>query len=591
MHPASTIIPTPTRVRLSRWVVAAAALIGVAACQSMPAAALSAADETADTILSNARVYTVETSQPWAEAVAIRDGKILAVGSVADIAARRGPQTEVVDLGGRLLMPAFGDAHAHPIFGGMSHARCALHSGRTVDDYRAIISACIAAAPDTGVIYGVGWEDSLFPPNGSPRKEVLDALATDRPLIFVSVGGHSLWLNSRALELAGITRDTPDPANGVIDRDASGEPSGALQEAAMALADAIVPAPTEADLQTAIAYTVEHFNSLGITSWHDAGVEFTADGGSSVIDAYRVVRDRGDLTMHVAIDLKWQNENTLDQLPALYRAQQTAADMGFVANSVKFYLDGVIPQQTAAMLAPYEGTDVRGESHISPDILDLAVTTIEAHGMQAHVHAIGDGAVREALDAFAVARAHNGPMDGRHMISHLNVIDPADQPRFGQLGVTAIFQPLWACDEPYMRLTIERIGPARAGYIYPANSVLKGGGRIAYGADWSVASANPLEGLEVALTRIAPGVTDAAPLIAGERVTLEQAVRAYTLDVAYVNHLDDRTGSIAAGKSADLIVLDHDIFTIPATDISKTKVLVTLFEGRAVFGDLDAIAP
>jgi predicted amidohydrolase YtcJ len=384
-------------------------------------------------------------------------------------------------------------------------------------------------------------------------------------------------------------RDTPDPKNGTIDRDQNGEPVGGLEESAMALVEPLVPPPSAKDLEGAILYTVRLFNSMGITSWHDAAVEWDKGGTSKAIDAYKVVRDSGALTMHTVMDLRWNNDRGIDQLPDLLQVAARARAIGLTANGVKFFIDGVIPQQTAAMLTPYEGTSVRGAAQITLAALGDAVSQIDARGMQSHFHAIGDAGVREALDAVAIARQRDGLRDTRPMISHMNVIDPADQPRFAKLDVTAIFQPLWACDEPYMRLTMERIGPVRSGYIYPSNSILKSGGRIAYGADWSVASANPFEGVEVALTRVGPEST-LAPLNANERVTLAQAVRAYTLNVAYVNHLDKETGSIVPGKSADLIVLDRDLFKIPTTDIHNAKVLVTLFRGKPVFGSLDGAA-
>jgi predicted amidohydrolase YtcJ len=240
------------------------------------------------------------------------------------------------------------------------------------------------------------------------------------------------------------------------------------------------------------------------------------------------------------------------------------------------------------MLAPYEGTDVKGATQITPDALAAAVAQLDAHNMQSHFHAIGDAGVRQALDAVERARKGGGTHDTRPMISHMNVIDPADQPRFARLDVTAIFQPLWACNEAYMDLAIERIGPKRATYIYPSGSVLRFGGRLAYGADWSVASANPMEGIEVALTRVAPE-GDRPPLGTGERVTLAQALRAYTLNVAYVNHLDKQTGSLAPGKSADIIVLDRNLFETPVRQIHSTKVLLTLFRGREVFGKLQPL--
>jgi predicted amidohydrolase YtcJ len=544
-----------------------------------------------DLILTNGRVYTVEAAKPWAQAVAVKDGKILEVGSVAEIARLKRSNTKVVDLGGRLLMPAFGDAHAHPVFGGLSYSRCSLHEGKSLEDYQRIIADCVAKSPGQGTVFGSGWNQALFPPNGVPRKEILDAVTTVRPLIFES-DGHTLWVNSKALELANITRETPDPPNGKIDRDpATGEPVGGLEEAAMGLMEKLTPPPTAKDREAAIGYTVKLFNSLGITSWHDAMVEWDASGASAVLDAYKAVKDRGELSVHTALDLQWNNGRGLDQLPDILKLTDRAHTMGLRATGVKFFIDGVIPQQTAAMLAPYEGTTEKGASQIPLETLAEAVTQLDAKGLQAHFHAIGDGGVREALDAVQRARARDGMTDTRPMISHLNVVDPADQPRFGQLGVTAIFQPLWACDEPYMRLTVERIGPKRAGYIYPANSILKAGGKLAYGADWSVASANPLEGIEVALTRIAPGDANAKPLLADEGVTLAQAVQAYTLNVAYVNHLDKQTGSILAGKSADLIVLDRDIFAIPTTEISKAKVLLTLFQGREVFGGFSMLRP
>lgn len=543
------------------------------------------APEAADLILTNGRVYTVEDGKPWAEAVAIKDGRILAVGTRAEIARRKGAKTQVVDLHGRFLMPAFGDAHAHPIFGGMSHARCSLHAGKTLDDYRRIIADCVKKTPGTGTIFGSGWNQTLFPPKGIPDKKLLDEISKDRPLIF-EADGHTLWVNSKALELAGITKDTPDPKNGTIDRDpVTGEPVGGLEESAMALVDKLVPPPTDKDLQGAISYTVRFFNSMGITSWHDAAVEWDKGGTSRALDAYQAVRDRGELTMHTAMDLRWNNDRGIEQMSDILKLSARAKEIGLAANGVKFFIDGVIPQQTAAMLAPYEGTDVKGATQINLDTLSEAVAALDAKGMQSHFHTIGDAAVREALDAVERTRGRDGMTDTRPMMSHMNVIDPADQPRFAKLGVTAVFQPLWACNEAYMDLTKERIGPVRSTYIYPSGSILRAGGRLAYGADWSVASANPFEGIEVALTRIAPeGKFE--PLEPREAITLAQALRAYTLNVAYVNHLDKQTGSIAVGKSADLIVLDQDLFKIPARQIHTTRVMLTLFQGRAVHGSL-----
>ena len=571
-----------------RCATLAVVLAAASGCQSLPR---SAGTGGADLIFTNARVYTVEPGQPWAQAVAIKDGKILAVGGADEIARRGGSNTRVVDLGGRLLMPSFGDMHVHPIFGGLAYSRCSLHAGQSLRDYQAIISKCIANSPGNGPLYGVGWEDSLFPPNGIPRKEVLDQVSRDRPLIFESVGGHTYWLNSKALEVAGITKNTPNPPNGVIDRDpATGEAVGGLQESAMDLAKSLIPVPTPAEMQESILYTAKLFNSLGITNWHDAGIEVLPDGSSPTFEAYKAVHDRGQLTTNVTLALKWANDRSLDQLPVLLSLSQRARLAGLSANSIKFYVDGVIPQKTALMLAPYENSGrERGKPQIPVDVLNQAVAEVEARGLQAHIHAIGDGAVRIALDSYEAARARNGVKDGRHLISHLNVVDPADQPRFGKLGAIAQFQPTWSSWYPYMELTETAIGAGRMAYIYPSGGIHRSGGILAYGADWPVATANPFEGLEVAVTRRTAGDANAKPLLPHEGITLAEAVKAHTLNVAYASHLERQTGSIAPGKSADLIVVDRDIFAVPITDVSKAKVLMTMFKGKPVFGEIDQI--
>ncbi|WP_343521608.1 amidohydrolase [Sphingomonas sp.] len=545
---------------------------------------------TADTILTNGRIYTVDKKQPWAQSVAIKDGKIVAVGSAAAVTKTRGPATKIVDLGGRLVLPAFGDAHAHPLFGALSHTRCSLHDGKSIDDYKKLIAACVAKTPGTGAIYGVGWEDSLFPPNGVPNKAILDAISTTRPLIFDSVGGHTNWVNSKALELAGITKDTPDPVNGTIDRDpATGEPVGSLQESAQALVAKLIPPPTDADYQNSILYTARLFNSLGIVAWNDAGVDFDDQGGSRMVDAYKAVKDAGKLTTYVSVSLKWKNERGMDQFPSLVKAAERANALGVPTHTVKFYVDGVIPQKTAYMLAPYEGSAERGAPQIAPDMLSQAVTATDARGMHAFLHAIGDGGVRLSLDAIEAARKANGAKPTYHMVTHLNVVDPADQPRFGKLGTYAQFQPTWSSWYPYMELTETAIGKKRMEYIYPAGSIVRAGGRLAYGADWPVATANPIEGLEVAVTRRTAGDPNAKPLVASEGVTLAEAVESHTLNVAMVNGMASFTGSLEAGKNADLVVLDRDIFTLPVHEISKAKVLVTVFQGKAVYGDLETL--
>lgn len=576
-------MPIPTR----KLLLAAAASCAVLAAQGPASSQDGTVAGSADLIITNARVYTVDEKAPWAEAVAVDDGKIVSVGTTADVMRWRGSGTRMADIGGRLLMPAFGDAHVHPTFGGMAYSRCSLHAGKSLQDYQRIIAGCVEKSSGEGVIYGVGWEDAQFPPNGIPRKEILDEVSRDRPLIFESNGGHTYWVNSKTLELAGITAETPDPPNGHIDRDSTtGEPVGGLQEAAMALVAQMVPQPTDEEIQASIRYVAEFFNGLGIVTWHDAGIDLDAAGKSATLDAYEAVKDSGNLSAHVSLAFKWANDRSLEQVPTILSAVERAGAAGFQGRSVKFYLDGVIPQHTAAMLEPYEEAEgVRGELQIAPEILNEAVRQLGAKGIQPHVHAIGDRATRVALDAFEAAIEANGTAN-RPMISHLNVIDPADDQRFGQLGAIALFQPTWASNYPYMDLTKQAIGHERAHSIYPARSVLKGGGILAYGADWPVATANPFEGLQIAVTRTSIVDPASGPLLPEEAITLQEAIRAHTINVAYALGLDEVTGSIAVGKSADLIVLDRDILNIPLTQVSQAKVLVTLFAGEEVHGSL-----
>lgn len=567
-----------------RW-VAAGVLLGSAATPAFATA-------TADTILTNARIYTVEKARPWAQSVAIKDGKILAVGSNAEINRVKGSTTRVVDMGGRLVLPAFGDAHAHPLFGGLSRSRCPLHSGKSIDDYKKLIAKCVADTPGNGTVFGVGWEDALFPPNGVPDKKYLDEITTSRALVFKSVGGHSYWLNSKALEQAGITKDTPNPVNGTIDRDPkTGEAVGGLQEAAQKLADPLVPPPSDAEIQASVVYVAEHFNSLGIVAWNDAGVEFDDDGGSRMIDAYKAVRDAGKLSSYVTVSLKWKNERGMDQLPGLLKAAARGNAMGVPTNTVKFYVDGVIPQKTAYMLMPYEHSHEHGTAQITPDTLKQAVVAVDGKGMHAFMHAIGDGAVHISLDAVEAARKAHGLKPTYHMITHLNIVDPLDQPRFGKLNTFAQFQAQWSSWYPYMELTEQQVGKKRMQWVYPAGSILRAGGKLAYGADWPVDTADPLYGIEVAMTRRTPGKPDAKPLLEKEGISLADAIESYTINVAKVNGMEKFTGSVTLGKNADLVVLDRNLFDISRYDIAKTKVLVTMFQGKPVYGDLTALTP
>lgn len=570
---------------------------GLAGCKPVPPPASAAAQiqsGSADLVLKNARIYTVDAARPWASSVAVRDGKITVMGDEDATAASIGTGTQVVDLHGHLVLPAFLDAHAHPVWGGLSYSRCPLFEGNTPADYQRLVAKCVAEQPGTGWVYGTGWRDGVFVPEGVPHKRLLDAVAPDRPVALSSVGGHSLWVNSKGLEVAGITRDTPDPPNGRIDRDAKGEPIGALQESAIALIESILPPPNKREREAALRYGLKYFNGIGIVGWQDANVAARNDP-TQVLQTYVSMQRKGELRAHVILALTWDNARGLEQIPELLAASRRLAAQGIEAKTVKFFLDGVLAQRSAALLQPYaDQEDFRGELQIKPAIYRAAIQQLDAQGWQVHVHAIGDRAVRETLDALEAAQERNthsqARRDNRHLISHANLIAPEDLPRLARLGATVVFQPLWARFDDYMRMTGVRVGPGRLRHMYPSASVLRAGGRVAYGSDWAVASANPLQGMEVALTHLEPGTSAGELLSPEERVTLEQAIAGYTLNAAYAMHKETVTGSIQPGKSADLVVLERDLFKLPVDRIARTRVLLTLFAGRPVHGDWAGLA-
>lgn len=581
------------RATTTRFLILAIAGLAAACSKQEPPAASTVG---ADIVFKNANIYTVDANRPTATSIAIQGGKIVAVGVDADTAALIGSQTKVVDLQGRLMLPAFHDTHTHPVWGGLSHSGCALYDGNSPEDYQKIVAKCAADEPGDGWIYGSGWKDGLFPPDGVPDKKLLDAVVSNRPVAFTNVGGHGIWVNSKALEVAGITRDTRDPPNGRIDRDKKGEPIGSFQEAAVELIVKKLPPPSEKAREQALSYARDYFNSNGIVGWHDALVPISGDEPGQAIppgvpQTYATMAKNGTLKGHVSLALAWDKKRGVEQIPDLVAAADKLAAAGVAAKAVKFLLDGVPAQRTAALIEPYSDMPgFKGDLHIDPTVLKDAVTRLDAEGFQVHIHAIGDQAVRTALDSFTQARERNGAKDHRHLLSHVNLIAKDDLPRFKELGVIVIFQPLWACMDDYMVLVRDRVGPVRMEHMYPTKSLLSAGGKVAYGSDWPVASANPLEGIEVALTRLAPGASGGEMLSPDERIDLAQAIESYTIDSAYAAHLDDRSGSLVVGKSADLVVLDRDLFKIPANEIAKTRILLTMFAGEPVHGDLAALS-
>jgi predicted amidohydrolase YtcJ len=545
----------------------------------------------ADVVFTGGAVYTADADHRHATSVAVRDGRIAAVGH-DDVRDLIGPRTEVVDLAGGLLIPGFVDAHVHPAGAGMEAAQCDLTGAVTLEEYRSRVRAYADANPDLEWITGGGWSMEAFP-NGTPERGGLDELVPDRPAYLVNRDHHGAWVNTRALELAGVTADTLDPADGRIERDAAGAASGMLQEGAMRLVGDLVPQPTTDRLVAALLWSQALLHSYGITGLQDAIVganPVTVDAAAAYAKAAR----DGALTARVVAALWWDRTRGADQIPDLLAARERLTEGRLRATSVKIMQDGIAENHTAAMLSPYldacgHASGNAGISFVDPVALREHVTELDAHGFQVHFHALGDRAVREALDAVEAARHANGRGGTRPLLAHLQVVHPEDVPRFRTLGAVADIQPLWAVHEPQMDdLTIPFLGQARAAWQYPFADLLRAGARLAAGSDWPVSSADPIQGIHVAVNRRLPDAgDDVPPFLPDQRLDLHTALTAYTSGSAYANHLDD-AGTIEVGNLADLAVLDRDPFAGPPEEIAATRVLQTFVGGERVYAASNA---
>jgi predicted amidohydrolase YtcJ len=551
----------------------------------------------AELVLVNGKIRTPAHPSGFTQAAAVSGGVITALCQDDEIRDFIGPSTRVVDLRGRLAIPAFGDAHVHPVQGGLESLRCDLARFKSRPEYLAAIADYSERQPRSAWVLGGGWSMPAFP-GGTPTAADLDAVTGGRPAFLPNRDHHSAWVNSAALAIADVTKATPDPADGRIERDGQGNPTGALHEGAMRIVADYVPSPSQAELTTALLAAQRHLHSLGITSIQDACV---GDAGEiSIPDTFAAYRSAAAdrlLTCRVTGALWWDRLRGLHQFDTL-QARREEADGGgyFRATSVKLMLDGVCETFTAAMGTPYldghgHATGHAGSLFIEPDELTEAAGKLADLGFQMHFHAIGDRAVKAALDALAALPAAQR-ISGRHHIAHLQFINPADLERFAKLGVTGNFQPLWACkDAQNDKLTLPFVGLERANWQYRIGSLLRLGTRVAFGSDWPVSSADPLQELHVAVNRVLsarlgqPGTDETtAPLLPAEAIGVDAAVGAFTSGVAYVNHEDDVAGTLEPGKFADFAVLDQDLYAIPANAIGDTSVAMTIASGQVVHG-------
>lgn len=533
----------------------------------------------ADLVFVDGPVATMDSVRSFTDAVAVRAGRITAVGSAAVRPLMTGG-TEVIDLRGRLLVPGFQDAHVHPVYGGFQRQRCDLSDTADARDCLHRIGEYVRTHPDVPWILGGGWSMGHFP-GGTPTREALDLVTGGRPAYLVSSDHHDAWVNTAALRLAGVTSETSDPADGRIARDFQGHPAGTLHEGATELVARVVPRSTDADYLEALLEGQRHLQSYGVTAWHDA-ILGPYLGYDDPLPSYIDADCRGLLTGRAQGALWWDRARDESQIPELISRRERARGKLFHADAVKIMQDGVCENFTAALMLPYLGARGSGRSYVEPHALARAVRRLDSEGFQVHFHAVGDRAIRESLDAVAFTRDANGANDLRHQIAHVQVVHPSDIPRFRGLGVAANIQARWAVNDFDMtELTAPHLGHRRTSWQYPFRSLRAAGTVLAAGSDWPVSEADPLQAVHAAVNRREFGSGN-APFLPEQGLELIDALAACTIGSAWVNHLDDETGSIEPGKKADLAVLDRDVFSLPAEEIGTTRVDMTIVDGRIV---------
>ena len=567
----------------TRILIVAGFALALASCGSDQEAEPQVA---ADRVFLNGAVYTVDDDRSWAEAVAVRGGQIVYVGDDEGARSFVGTETQVSDLAGQMLLPGFHDSHIHILIGVFADEECDLLRIETAEEVAVRLQECteLGGIGDDGWILGGGWGEWLWP-EANPRKGLLDTLFPEQPVYLESSLGHAAWVNSRAMEIVGINENTEDPPQGVIERDPeTGEPSGTLRDAAMLLVKNKLPPLSLAQRMNQVRGGVALAHSVGITAVIEPGVD------DELLEPIVNLDDANELNMRVVASLSpinWQPGAFDDGVFAYLETRRKWRRPNIDVDSVKIYMDGVIEYGTSPLLEPYEDEDYGsgdGSYFYEQEVVDRYFTRFDKMGLQVHVHAIGDAAIRRALDGFEAMRAANGMSDNRHQIVHLQLIHEDDRPRFGELNIGAVFQSLWAYPDPAaLELDIPMLGEERTWQMYPLASVHNSGGRLVGGSDYWVTDLNPLLAIETAITRQNPWTNEGLVLNKDERVDLATMIEAYTINGAYQMKLDEVQGSIEVGKRADFVVLDRNLFEVPASEISDANVMMTIFDGRTVY--------
>ena len=553
---------------------------------ALPAAVvlLLAAGAPPDTILHNARAFTADPARPSAEAFAVLDGRIVAVGASSDLLKTAGPNTRVVDLQGAFVSPGFGDSHLHFMSGSLTLNAVTLDGLTDLKTIQSRIAAYAKANPSATWIIGRGWNYAAFP-GSFPHRKWLDEVVSDRPAFMQGYDGHTGWANTKALELAGINRDTEDPARGVIVRDASGDATGALKEAAQGLVRRLLPKPTDDEKYRALKAGLDLAASYGLTFAHNAGFDL-AD-----LPTYERVMSEGGLKVRFYNALPFRADPDAATLTQYKDLRTKHAGPLFRFGAIKALADGVVESKTAWMLEPYAGGGGTGIPNYTAEELKRGVATFDREGFQLFIHAIGDRAIRTTMDAFENAARVNGTRDRRHRVEHIEVPQMAEIARFKPLGVIASTQALFANpDENTLGAYAGALGPDRTARAMAFKGIDDSGAVQAFGSDWPVFSMEVLKGIYCAVARETPEGTPKGGWQPQSRISPEAALRHFTVDGAYAGFNENDFGRIAPGLFADFVVLSQDITKVAPKDILKTRVLLTVMGGRETYRARDFTA-
>lgn len=551
-------------------------VIGVSAQPSKPA--------TADLILVNGKVWTGDSAAVFAEAVAISGNMILQTGSTATIRQLAGPSTRIIDLGGKLVTPGINDAHIHFLSGSMGLSAIDLNECKTLPQALSIIGAFVRSHPEKKWITGMGWQYGIFP-GSLPNKAALDSISPDRPVYIRAYDGHSAWVNSKALQLANVTKDTKYEGFGSIVKDTNGEPTGCLTEGAMALVNTIIPKPTTEEKLQALRMGLDYARSHGITSIQNA------NGSVEEFALYEQLLKNGELTVRTSVAFSVGSKTTEKDIQDFITVKNRIGDNPMIrAAAVKFMLDGVIESHTAVMLAPYAdgedgGRPANGTFALPLELYRNLVARFDKEGFQVYTHAIGDRSVREALNAYENAQRVNGTSGKRHRIEHIEQSAPEDLPRFTQLGVLPSMQPIHA-DPGTVDVWGKAVGKEREPHSFVWASMLQQKARLVFSSDWPACmTPDPVRGLHNAVNRRTIEGEPPGGWVPEQRVSLLDALIAYTQGGAYASFEEERKGRIKPGHLADIIVFDINLFELPAMSIGTSKVVMTVFDGKIIYTD------